>query len=94
MSNPGAPIDPRTKPRLPSLAQLRTETFKKTGQRACLFQLKFAQAILKGDKDVLLEVRCGLGKTLAFQWIPLFWKPDGIQIVVTALNCQDSDPAR
>jgi superfamily II DNA helicase RecQ len=71
--------------RIPSLDHLRTLTKEKTGYRPCLFQLKFAQAILKGDRDVLLEAGCGHGKTLGF-WIPLFYKPTGIQLVVTALN--------
>lgn len=44
----------------------------------------FARAILE-RKDVLFEVGTGVGKTLAF-WLPLLFRPKGIQLVVTALN--------
>lgn len=70
---------------IPTIEHLRNLTQEKTEYRPCLFQLKFAQAILKGDRDVLLEAGCGQGKTLGF-WIPLFYKPTEIQLVVTALN--------
>ncbi|KIK91642.1 hypothetical protein PAXRUDRAFT_149057, partial [Paxillus rubicundulus Ve08.2h10] len=51
----------------------------------CLWQLKVAEAFLKGDKDVLCTAGTGMGKTLGL-WIPLLFQPDGIQIVVTLLN--------
>lgn len=70
---------------VPLLSRLRDLTLERTGLRPCLFQLKFAEALLKRDRDVLLEAGCGFGKTLGF-WIPLFYKESGIQIVVTALN--------
>jgi superfamily II DNA helicase RecQ len=69
----------------PLLSQLRDLTRDKMGLRPCLFQLKFAEAILKCKQDVLLEAGCGFGKTLGF-WIPLLYNRNGIQIVVTALN--------
>ena len=55
------------------------------GVKPCLWQVKVAQALLKGDKDVVCTVGTGMGKTLGF-WIPLLFRPDGIQIVVTLLN--------
>jgi superfamily II DNA helicase RecQ len=72
-------------PNLPPLSQLRKLTEDATGLRPCRFQLKFAEAILKRDRDILLEAGCGQGKTLGF-WIPLFYNKTGIQIVITALN--------
>jgi superfamily II DNA helicase RecQ len=69
----------------PLLSQLRDLTMDKMGVRPCLFQLKFAEALLKRDRDVLLEAGCGSGKTLGF-WIPLLYNKNGIQIVITALN--------
>ncbi|KIK82260.1 hypothetical protein PAXRUDRAFT_75572, partial [Paxillus rubicundulus Ve08.2h10] len=51
----------------------------------CLWQLKVAKALLKGDKDVLCTAGTGMGKTLGF-WMPLLFRPDGIQMVVTPLN--------
>ncbi|THG94262.1 hypothetical protein EW026_g7173 [Hermanssonia centrifuga] len=55
------------------------------GYRACRWQAEFAQVILGGQSDIILEVATGGGKTLAF-WLPLLFRPRGIQIVVTALN--------
>ncbi|KIM55781.1 hypothetical protein SCLCIDRAFT_133998, partial [Scleroderma citrinum Foug A] len=51
----------------------------------CLWQLKVSEALLKGDKDVICTAGTGMGKTLCF-WLPLLFRPDGIQIVVTPLN--------
>ncbi|KAG1898743.1 P-loop containing nucleoside triphosphate hydrolase protein, partial [Suillus fuscotomentosus] len=50
----------------------------------CLWQVKVAQALLKGDHDVLCTAGTGMGKTLGF-WIPLLFR-QGIQIVITPLN--------
>ena len=47
--------------------------------------MKVAMAILRGDKDLLCIAGTGMGKTLTF-WMPLLFRPDGIQIVVTPLN--------
>lgn len=44
----------------------------------------FARALLE-RKDVLFEIGTGGGKTLAF-WLPLLFRPTGLQLVVTALN--------
>jgi superfamily II DNA helicase RecQ len=43
------------------------------------------EAILKHDKDIIAIAATGSGKTLTF-WMPLLFKKDGIQIVVTPLN--------
>ncbi|KAG1902957.1 uncharacterized protein F5891DRAFT_893135, partial [Suillus fuscotomentosus] len=49
-----------------------------------LWQLKVAEALLKGDHDVLCTAGTGMGKTLGF-WIALLFC-QGIQIVITPLN--------
>ncbi|KAG1806000.1 P-loop containing nucleoside triphosphate hydrolase protein, partial [Suillus subaureus] len=54
------------------------------GVRPCLWQVKVAQALLKGDHDMLCTAGTGMGKTLGF-WIPLLFQ-QGIQIVITPLN--------
>ncbi|KIJ12623.1 hypothetical protein PAXINDRAFT_82561, partial [Paxillus involutus ATCC 200175] len=55
------------------------------GVRPCLWQLKVAEALWKGDKDIVCTAGTGMGKTLGF-WLPLLFRPEGIQIVVTPLN--------
>ncbi|KAG2030845.1 P-loop containing nucleoside triphosphate hydrolase protein [Suillus americanus] len=69
---------------IPSLCQIRSVTLAKFGVRPCLWQLKVAEAVLKGDHDVLCTAGTGMGKTLGF-WIPLLFC-QGIQVVVTPLN--------
>ncbi|KAG1880832.1 P-loop containing nucleoside triphosphate hydrolase protein [Suillus subluteus] len=69
---------------IPSSSQIRSVTQEKFGVRACLWQLKVAEALLKGDHDVLCTAGTGMGKTLAF-WMPLLFH-QGIQIVITPLN--------
>ncbi|KAG2064802.1 hypothetical protein BDR04DRAFT_1034384 [Suillus decipiens] len=71
-------------PEIPSLSQIQSVTQEKFGVRACLWQLKVAEALLKGDCDVLCTAGMGMGKTLAF-WMPLLFC-QGIQIVITPLN--------
>jgi superfamily II DNA helicase RecQ len=53
--------------------------------RPCLWQLEIAEAIQKREKDVVCIVGDGTEETLAF-WMPLLFRPDGIQIVVTPLT--------
>ncbi|EPQ50065.1 P-loop containing nucleoside triphosphate hydrolase protein, partial [Gloeophyllum trabeum ATCC 11539] len=72
-------------PSVPSLTDIRTRVREKFGQRPCLWQLQAVQAILRRDKDVVCIAGTGSGKTLTF-WMPLLFRPDGIQIVVTPLN--------
>lgn len=43
------------------------------------------ESILKHEKDVIAIAATGSGKTLTF-WMPLLFKKDGIQVVVTPLN--------
>ncbi|KIK72854.1 hypothetical protein PAXRUDRAFT_179790, partial [Paxillus rubicundulus Ve08.2h10] len=50
-----------------------------------LWQLKIAEAFLKGDHDIVCIAGMSMGKTLSF-WLPLLFWPLGIQIVVTTLN--------
>ncbi|KAI5997895.1 P-loop containing nucleoside triphosphate hydrolase protein [Pisolithus albus] len=70
---------------LPSLSNIRIHTQQVFGVRPCLWQLRVAETILKGEKDVICIAGTGMGKTLTF-WMPLLFRPDGIQIVVTPLN--------
>jgi superfamily II DNA helicase RecQ len=70
---------------IPSLGQIRSVTLQKFGVRPCLWQVKVAQVLLKGDHDVLCTAGTGMGKTLGF-WIPLPLFCQGIQIVITPLN--------
>ena len=72
-------------PSVPSLAVLRDLTHSKFQLDACDFQLEFAQAILEGKKNVLLQAGCGMGKTLGF-WVPLLARSSGFLIVVTPLT--------
>lgn len=46
--------------------------------------MKVVDAMLRGN-DILCIARTGMGKTLTF-WMPLLFRPDGVQIVVTPLN--------
>ncbi|KAG2035193.1 hypothetical protein BDR03DRAFT_868433, partial [Suillus americanus] len=55
-------------------------------------QLKVAEALLKGDCDVLCTAGTGMGKTLAF-WMPLLFC-EGIQIAITPLNMLSKQNAR
>ncbi|THU81657.1 P-loop containing nucleoside triphosphate hydrolase protein, partial [Dendrothele bispora CBS 962.96] len=67
---------------------VRELVYKKTGKRACLWQIKTALALYHG-KDVVGVARTGAGKTLSF-WIPLLMAlEDGLKktaVVVTPLN--------
>ncbi|KAG1785093.1 uncharacterized protein HD556DRAFT_1250454, partial [Suillus plorans] len=51
----------------------------------CLWQVKVALTLLKGDKDILCIAGTGMGKILGF-WIPLLFQVNSIQLVVTPLN--------
>lgn len=68
-----------------SITDVRQHTQHVFGIRPCLWQVKVAQALLKGDKDVLCTAGTGMGKTLGF-WIPLLFRPESMQIVITPLN--------
>jgi len=62
-------------------------TFSKFHRNVCNFQLEFSQALLERKKNVLLQVCCGMGKTLGF-WFPLLVRTSGFLIVVTLLGDQ------
>ncbi|KAI5982309.1 P-loop containing nucleoside triphosphate hydrolase protein, partial [Pisolithus albus] len=70
---------------LPSLSNIRSHTQQVFGVRPCRWQLRVAETILNGEKDVICIAGTGMGKTLTF-WMPLLFRPDGVQIVVTPLN--------
>ncbi|KAI9460698.1 hypothetical protein HD554DRAFT_2028664 [Boletus coccyginus] len=67
------------------LLEIRWCSQERFGIRPCLWQLQVAEALLRGDKDVVCTTGTGMGKTLEF-WIPLLFCLDGLQIVVTPLN--------
>jgi len=90
MSAPSRIADDSSVPSLASLRELAISTF---GWNPCSFQVEFAQAILKGDKHVLLQAGCGMGKTLGF-WIPLLSRTSGSLVVVTPLTLLGEQHAR
>ncbi|KIK79506.1 hypothetical protein PAXRUDRAFT_140506 [Paxillus rubicundulus Ve08.2h10] len=69
----------------PSLSTIQDKAQQCFGKRACLWQLKIAEAFLKGDCDIVCIAGTSMGKTLSF-WLPLLFRPSGIQIVVRPLN--------
>ncbi|KAG1777810.1 P-loop containing nucleoside triphosphate hydrolase protein [Suillus placidus] len=69
----------------PSLSEIHLQTQQKFGVRPCLWQLKVARALLQGNQDVLCIAGTGMGKTLGF-WIPLLFRNNSIQLVITPLN--------
>ncbi|ETW78200.1 hypothetical protein HETIRDRAFT_429262 [Heterobasidion irregulare TC 32-1] len=72
-------------PTIPLLSEIRKKATKFFGRRPCIWQLKAIQAIIRQDQDVVCIAGTGLGKTMTF-WMPLLFRKDGIQIVVTPLN--------
>ena len=77
---------------VPSVAQITARTLEVLGRSPCLWQCQVAQAQLRGDKDIVCISGTGSGKTLTF-WIPLLFRPEGIQIVITPLNLLGSQNA-
>ncbi|EPS93325.1 hypothetical protein FOMPIDRAFT_1089147, partial [Fomitopsis schrenkii] len=69
----------------PTLAEIRAITSTAFRQHPCLWQAEAVQQAVKGDKDMVCIAPTGSGKTLTF-WMPLLFRKDGIQIVVTPLN--------
>ena len=78
---------------VPSFPEIQEATKQKFGRDPCLWQMKIAQEILKGDKDVILTSATGSGKTLTF-WIPLLFRSQGIQIICAPLNVLGSINAK
>jgi superfamily II DNA helicase RecQ len=69
--------------------EIRTRCLEVFGLEACLWQIRIAQAILKGN-DVIGVAATGAGKTLSF-WLALLMTRGNVQakkciIVVTPLN--------
>ncbi|KAG1839906.1 hypothetical protein DFJ58DRAFT_667464 [Suillus subalutaceus] len=58
--------DPSGSQQIPSLADIRSHALAKFGVKPCLWQLKVAQALLKGDQDVICTAGTGMGKMLRF----------------------------
>ncbi|KAI5980764.1 P-loop containing nucleoside triphosphate hydrolase protein [Pisolithus albus] len=77
--------NPATGDHVPALSEIRQCAQERFGVRPCLWQLKVAEALLARNKDVVCVAGTGMGKTLGF-WLPLLFRPEGIQIVVTPLN--------
>ncbi|KAG0707157.1 P-loop containing nucleoside triphosphate hydrolase protein [Suillus ampliporus] len=77
--------DPSGSQQIPSLTDIWSRALEKFGVKPCLWQLKVAQALLRGDQDVICTAGTGMGKTLGF-WLPLLFRDGGIQIIVTPLN--------
>jgi len=71
-------------PYSPSFDEIRAKTLENLGRRPCLWQVCVCDAILRGQ-DVISLAATGSGKTLTF-WMPLLFRPQGIQIIVTPLN--------
>src|SRR6267154_5366199 len=78
-----------SKSNIPSSLEIRQKTWEILGYRPCLWQICIVAAILKYDKAackaIVAIAATGSGKTLTF-WMPLLFKKDGIQIVITPLN--------
>ncbi|KAF8548113.1 hypothetical protein OG21DRAFT_1479305 [Imleria badia] len=70
---------------VPALSEIQTRAQEVFCVRPCRWQLKLAEAILKREKDVVCMAGTGMGHALTF-WMPLLFRPDGIQIVVRSLN--------
>ncbi|KAJ7309422.1 P-loop containing nucleoside triphosphate hydrolase protein [Mycena albidolilacea] len=68
-----------------SLAEIRAKAVEHLGHQPCLWQIKVVEAILKRDGDVICVSATGSGKTITF-WLPLLFRPEGIQLVITPLN--------
>lgn len=65
--------------------ECRTVCLSTLGASPCLWQIRTAFAILKGEKDVICVARTGAGKSLTF-YIPLVVKKEGIIIILVPLN--------
>ncbi|KAI0756195.1 P-loop containing nucleoside triphosphate hydrolase protein, partial [Daedaleopsis nitida] len=70
---------------LPSVEEIRRKGQDVFGRRPCLWQCRATLALLRGGKDVICISGTGSGKTLTF-WLPLLFRPEGIQVVITPLN--------
>jgi hypothetical protein len=73
------------KTHIPCLQEIRQRTLDILRYRPCLWQIRVVEALLQQDKDVISIAATGSGKTLTF-WMPLLFRLDGIQIIITPLN--------
>ena len=64
-----------------SLLENREKTFKLFGHQPCLWQIQVVEAILCHDRNIVYRG----WKTLIF-WMPLLFREDGIQIIMSPLN--------
>lgn len=86
MANPERALGGTTQSsNIPTTEAIRHASQQVFGLRPCQWQVEFAQALLKGDSDIMMQVGTGMGKTLAF-WLPLLFRRSSILFVVTALN--------
>ncbi|KAJ7078050.1 P-loop containing nucleoside triphosphate hydrolase protein [Mycena belliarum] len=69
----------------PTALEIRARAVQHLGYQPCLWQIRVVEAILKRDSDVVCIAATGSGKTLTF-WLPLLFRPLGIQLVVSPLN--------
>lgn len=79
------PAAPPGASELPTVEEIRRKTLLHFKRRPCLWQCEVTRAILRGDRDVVCISGTGSGKTLTF-WMPLLFRPEGIQVIVTPLN--------
>ncbi|KAH9831739.1 P-loop containing nucleoside triphosphate hydrolase protein [Rhodofomes roseus] len=70
---------------LPSLEEICATTLAKLSRDPCRWQARATQLVLERKNDLINIAPTGSGKTLTF-WMPLLFREDGIQIVVTPLN--------
>ena len=77
--------DAAAEPYIPTFGEIRLRTLKSFGTTPCSWQVHVCEQVLHGDHDIISIAGTGMGKTLTF-WMPLLFRPQGIQIVVTPLN--------
>ena len=70
---------------IPSIDEIRNKALFLLQKRPCKWQADICQAVLEGNRDIISIAGTGAGKTLTF-WLPLLFRPNGVQIVVTPLN--------
>ncbi|KIL55150.1 hypothetical protein M378DRAFT_40587, partial [Amanita muscaria Koide BX008] len=70
---------------VPSFTEICLKTLEKLGKMPCAWQIHVCKAVLHGDRDIISIAGTGMGKTLTF-WMPLLFRPHGIQLIITPLN--------
>ena len=75
-----------------SVKALRALSEETWGKSPCLWQIRIAFRILKGERDVICVARTGAGKSLTF-YLPLLVRADGVVIIVVPLNALASEMA-